>query len=92
MITTSVAAFAGNSSPIAPAPIVRWVFRRGNDALTCAVDARRTGSGYDVSVVPHWDVSSTLIEGVDSTISALRRHAEIAHALRDAGWSVITRS
>ena len=92
MITNSAAAFAGTSNPIAHAPVVRWVFRRGNDALTCAVDARRTGSGYDVCVVPHWDVSSTLIEAADSTISALRRHAEIAQALRDAGWSVTTRS
>jgi hypothetical protein len=72
-------------------PIVRWVFRRGDNALTCGVDVSRTGSGYEICVVPHWDVASTIIEGVDSTLSALRRHAEIAGALRDAGWSVAAR-
>jgi hypothetical protein len=72
-------------------PILRWVFRRGNDVLTCGVDASRTGAGYDICIVPHWDVASTIIEGIDSPVSALRRHAEIACALRDAGWFVATR-
>jgi hypothetical protein len=72
-------------------PLVRWVFRRGENALTCAVDASDGRSGYDVCVVPHWDVESAMIEPADSTISALRRHAEIACALRDAGWSVVNR-
>ena len=71
--------------------IVRWVFQRGNHALTCGVDANRSGAGYDICIVPHWDVALTIIEGVDSPLSALRRHAEIACALRDAGWSVTTR-
>ena len=66
-------------------PVLRWIFRRDRDALTCGleVDANRA---YDVCVVPHWDVSSSLIEHFDAPADALFRHAEIARRLRERGW------
>jgi len=73
------------------APVVRWIFARGNDALTCEVDPRSEGAGYDVCVVPHWDVRAAVVERANTTLAALRRHAEIARALREAGWSVARR-
>ena len=91
-MTTNPTRYAVAANATENVPVVRWVFYRGSDALTCEVDARQTGEGYDICVVPHWDVASAVVEPVDSTVSALRRHAEIARALRGAGWSVARRS
>ena len=69
------------------AAILRWTFLRGTQALTCEV--RVTGKqSYDVSVVPHWDVSSSVIEVYDRPSSALRRHAELSWYFREAGWTL----
>ena len=69
-----------------PACILRWVFHRGPDALTCAVEAAGGRSSYDVCILPHWDLSVATVEHFDAPASALRRHAEIASRLRLAGW------
>ena len=70
-----------------PVRFLRWNFLRGTNAITCAVAARSTNS-YDVWVVPHWDISSSVIETFDNVCSALERHAEISLQLREAGWVV----
>jgi hypothetical protein len=67
------------------AGILRWVFLRGPKAVTCEVRVNGRRS-YDVCVVPHWDVSSAVVERYDRPASALRRHAEIAWHFRQAGW------
>ena len=77
--------------PADSARILRWVFVRGTTALTCEV--RVCGKEtYDVSVVPHWDISSSVIETYDRPASALRRHAEIAWHFREAGWILVRES
>lgn len=68
-----------------PEPVLRWIFRRDASALTCGLDVR-ANRAYDVCVVPHWDVSSSLIEHFDAPAGALLRHAEIARRLRENGW------
>lgn len=65
--------------------ILRWVFRRGQKFLTCQVRAN-CGQSYDVCVLPHWDVSASIVERYNRSTSALRRHAEIAEDFRTAGW------
>ena len=65
--------------------VLRWVFRRSNDAITCEIDA--TGDrAFDVCIVPHWDVSAATIERFDAEYRAFERHAELARRLREAGW------
>ena len=68
--------------------MLRWVFLRGRRMLTCELrmNSRRS---HDVCVVPHWDVSSSVVERFDRPSSALRRHAEIAHDFRQAGWTLV---
>jgi hypothetical protein len=68
-----------------PEPVVRWLFLRGGNALTCEVDVRANGS-YDVFVMPHWDISSVVTEHFDAPTGALLRHAELARCLRENGW------
>lgn len=67
--------------------MLRWVFRRDTETLTCEVDA--AGNRWEVCIVPHWDVAESVIERFDTPLSALERHADIARRLRDAGWSVV---
>jgi hypothetical protein len=76
----------------APVVLVRWVLRRGNSHLTCQVDVQGRSSTYAISVVPHWDVASSVVETARSPRAALQRHAEIAKRLRDCGWMVAARS
>lgn len=67
-----------------PTRVLRWVFTQNDRAITCEVDAR--GSAFDVCVVPHWNVSGTIVERYGAVHTACQRHAEVARELRDAGW------
>jgi hypothetical protein len=68
--------------------ILRWVFIRGTYALTCEV--RINGrDAHHVSVVPHWDVSSSVVEHFAQPSGALLRHAELASQFRHAGWVLV---
>jgi hypothetical protein len=79
------------SETTAPTPILRWVFQRDVETLTCRIDVADTNR-FEVCVVPHWDVSQAVIERFDAPMSALSRHAEIARRLRESGWMVMDRS
>ena len=72
-------------------PMLRWVLTRGDYAVTCQINPTNGRRGYEVCVVPHWNVSETSIEVVTTPAQALQRHAEIAMRMRDAGWSVTAR-
>lgn len=66
--------------------ILRWVFHRGSDALTCAVEVSGDQASYEVCVLPHWNLRDAAVEHFKAPASALWRHAEIALHLRQAGW------
>ena len=70
--------------------VLRWTFQRDANAITCELDARGHRS-YDVCVVPHWDVSSSVVEHFEGPSVALLRHAEIARRLRAGGWVLTDR-
>jgi hypothetical protein len=67
-------------------PVLRWMFERRNSALTAQIDVTPSGT-YELSVVPHWDVSRAVIEPFGGPVDALHRHAEIARQLREVGWT-----
>jgi hypothetical protein len=68
--------------------LVKWVFLKGMKSITCEVRVNSAQS-FDVCVLPHWDVSSGVVEGFKDMANALRRHAEIALSFRDAGWALV---
>jgi hypothetical protein len=71
-----------------PVGLLPWIFLRGTKAVTCEI--RVDGpAAYDVCVLAHWDLSSATIERYDRPASAFYRHAEIAEAFREAGWTLI---
>ena len=77
------------SEPAPVVPLVRWIFERRGNAITCEVDMRETHA-CDVSVIPHWNAASAFVEHFDGPVHAMERHAELAQELRNAGW-VVTR-
>ena len=68
--------------------LLRWVFQRGNQLLTCQLDREDLQSSYTLSLVPHWDVRQAASETFDAGVSAFRRHAAIAETLRGQGWTL----
>ena len=52
MMTNTMTNTPGRSLKTEPACILRWVFHRGPDALTCAVEAAGGRSSYDVCILP----------------------------------------
>jgi hypothetical protein len=75
-----------------PVCLLRWTFRKGTKSITCQLDNDPRDSSYDVCVIPHWDVSSAVVEVAQEPIGAFRRHADIARRLRAAGWSLSRRA
>ena len=70
--------------------MLQWIFSRNCAVLTCELDADPRG-GFEVSVIPHWNVSSAAIEHFDGARDAFRRHAELARYLRETGWHLENR-
>jgi hypothetical protein len=70
-----------------PRRLLRWIFQRGNERLTCRVD-QQPGTGFTLSLVPHTTAALGIAETFTSAWSAFRRHAMIASELRGAGWTL----
>ena len=87
MTTKTNTRTSGRRRPLTaePACLLRWVFHRGAEVLTCAIEAAGRRS-YDVCILPHWNLAEAAVEHFDAPASALRRHAEIAWRLRQDGW------
>jgi len=69
-----------------PTCLLRWVFHRGADSLTCAIETAASRTSYDVCILPHWNLEVASVEPFPAAKNAMRRHAEIASRLRQAGW------
>lgn len=82
---------AVDTAPRNATPILRWTFQRNAATLTCEIDVA-DDNGFEVCVVPHWDVNASMIERFDAPMTALERHARIVMRLREAGWAVTDRA
>lgn len=67
--------------------LLRWIFERGNQRLTCRID-QQPETGFTLSLVTHSPRSIGIAETFTSAWSALQRHAMIATQLRGAGWTL----
>ena len=70
--------------------IVRWVFQQGNDLVTCSVDQHADAASDAVSIVCNGRTDAAIVERCDSNLVALQRHADIAVALKDRGWTLLS--
>jgi len=71
-------------------PLVRWIFERNGNAITCEIDMNEKHT-CDVAVIPHWDAAASVVEHFDGPMGAMERHAELAVALLEEGWTVTDR-
>jgi len=71
-----------------PRRLIRWIFQRGNQRLTCRVDQRPGDHAFTLALVPHSNVGVGIAETFTSAWSAFRRHAIIASELRRSGWTL----
>jgi len=67
--------------------LLRWVFQRGNQIVTCGVDQRPGDNTFTLSLVPN-ATGAGLAETFTSAWSAFQRHAMIASELRRSGWTL----
>ena len=72
--------------PTTPTFLVRWELSQADKHVVCGI--QRTSSKYEVSTVPLWAIGRSAVETFSCATAALRRHAEIAASLREAGWTV----
>jgi hypothetical protein len=68
--------------------LLRWVFQRENQLLTCQLEKEGRQASYTLSLVPHWDVRQAVTETYDAGVSAFSRHAAVAEQLRNQGWTL----
>ena len=68
--------------------MLRWVFQRDNQVITCQLDREGHQASYTLSLIPHWDVRQAASETFAAGVSAFRRHAAIADQLRRQGWTL----
>jgi len=68
--------------------VLRWTFQRGSDLLTCVVHG--LPRAFRVSLIPHGPGGTSAVQSCPSLYSALQTHADIAAALRDQGWDVVS--
>ncbi len=72
--------------------LLRWVFERGAQVLTCQLDREGRDAAYSLSLVPHWDLRQASTETFDAGTAAFRRHAAVAAHLRSQGWTLASYS
>ena len=75
-----------------PSSMLRWTFHKGGRLVTCGLAAANAKSAYYVTVIPHWNVKSGIVEEARTAVDAFRRHAEIALRLRAMGWALAGRA
>ncbi len=75
-------------TPTEVIPVLRWIFRRGDQVLSCHVEKATDNDTYQVCVIPYGGVGRFLVERFDAGINAFHRHALIAAHLRRTGWKL----
>ena len=69
--------------------IVRWIFQKGNELVTCGVVQEAGRPSYTLSLVSNAREDDGLVEVFESGVMALQRHARVAAHLRELGWTVV---
>jgi hypothetical protein len=66
--------------------VLRWTFRRDDDAVVCELGLSRDDSAYELRLNPPWNLHSTTTEIFGDAMQAFQRHAVIERILIDEGW------
>ena len=66
--------------------ILRWTFRREDEAVVCELGLTGEDREYELRVPAEWNPTHREIERFDDALTAFQRHAMIERTLLDAGW------
>ena len=66
--------------------VLRWTFRRDDDAIVCELGLNSDHSAYELRVNPPWNAAGSTVEQFDDAMSAFQRHAAIERMLVSEGW------
>jgi hypothetical protein len=66
--------------------ILRWTFRRADEAVICELGLNADDSAYELKLNAPGNPAETTTELFDDAISAFERHAAIERILADDGW------
>jgi hypothetical protein len=79
-----VSATAGTSA----ARVLRWIFRRADEAFVCELGLDRHESAYELRVNSQAQQNNDSVEIFRDAITALMRQASIERTLVNDGWSL----
>lgn len=71
----------------APIRVLRWTYRRSDEAVICELGLDRHDSAYELKVNPP-ESTGTTVELFRDAIAALLRQAAIERTLVNEGWSL----
>ena len=66
--------------------VLRWTFRREEQAVVCELGLNATDTAYELRVEPASNPAGITTESFSDAMSAFERHAAIERVLVDAGW------
>ena len=72
-----------------PAPtirVLRWTFRRDEEAVICELGLNSDDSAYELRITAPWTPAGTTSELFDDATSAFQRHTAIERSLVNGGW------
>src|SRR4051812_16367641 len=68
--------------------VLRWTFRRDQDAFVCELGLNSDAPPYEPRPTPPWDLHGTTTESFDDAMQAFQRHAAIERILIADGWTL----
>lgn len=66
--------------------VLRWTFRREQEAVVCELGLNSDDSAYELRLNPPWNLHGTTTEMFDDAMQAFQRHAAIERVLIEEGW------
>jgi hypothetical protein len=68
--------------------VLRWTFRRGDEAVVSELCLSRDNSAYELRLNLPWDLSGPITEVFDDAMPAFQRHAAVERMLVEEGWTL----
>jgi hypothetical protein len=66
--------------------LLRWIFRRDQEAVVCELGLNGDDSSYELRFNPPWNLEGVHTELFDDVVQAFQRNAAIERTLIDEGW------
>jgi hypothetical protein len=85
-MTTCATACATLSPSTRSVRVLRWTFRRHQDAVVCELGLNSDDSAYELRVNAESNPAGITMEHFDDVMAAFERHAALERVLVDDGW------